>query len=64
MVICYLAVRIRQMTQYATVATAALILFYLYLVMLMLVLFGLFAIRRADATNYAMFDPDVCGAKV
>ena len=23
--------------------------------------FGLFAIRRADTTNYAMFDPDFCG---
>ena len=23
--------------------------------------FGLFAIRRADTTNYAMSDPDVCG---
>ena len=23
--------------------------------------FGLFAIRRSDTTNYAMFDPDFCG---
>ena len=24
--------------------------------------FGLFAIRRSDTTNHAMFDPDFCGA--
>ena len=28
------------------------------------IFFGLFAIRRSDTTNNAMFDPDFCGAWV
>ena len=30
----------------------------------MQICFGLFAIRRSETTNNAMFDPDVCGALV
>ena len=30
----------------------------------MKICFGLFAIRRSDTTNDAMFDPDVCGARI